>query len=117
MKKSQTCNMGRLAQRIKYSQVNSMKFLNVRRHAAFRCAISVVMMVGLTVNVPANPTGLTVSSGVASTHQSGSQLTIIASQNAFLNWNTFNIAAGEPTIFQQPSRSEERRVGKECRSR
>ena len=51
----------------------------------------------------ANPTGMTVGSGTATASQSGPQLTITASQNAFLNWQTFNIAAGETTIFQQPS--------------
>ena len=70
-----------------------------------RRVVLTAMMLGLAANVPANPTGLTVSSGSASTHQSGSQLTITASQNAFLNWNTFNIAAGETTIFKQPSAS------------
>ena len=53
----------------------------------------------------ANPTGLTVGHGSATAQQNGSQLTITASQNAFLNWQSFNIAAGETTIFNQPSAS------------
>src|ERR1035438_10307991 len=51
----------------------------------------------------ANPTGMTVASGSATASQNGPQLTITASQNAFLNWHSFNIAAGETTVFQQPS--------------
>ncbi|MBW8864065.1 MAG: filamentous hemagglutinin N-terminal domain-containing protein [Verrucomicrobia bacterium] len=51
----------------------------------------------------ANPTGLTVVSGSATTQASGSQLNITASQNAVLNWSSFNIAAGERTTFIQPS--------------
>ena len=42
----------------------------------------------------ANPTGLTVQSGAASATASGSQLQVTASQNAVLNWQTFNIAHG-----------------------
>ncbi len=79
-----------------------MKFINIIRRN-FSRAGSTAMMLGLAANALANPTGLTVSSGSASVSQSGSQLTITASQNAFLNWNTFNIAAGETTIFKQPS--------------
>ena len=51
----------------------------------------------------ANPAGLTVGAGSASLHQSGSQLNINVSSAAVLNWQSFNIAAGEKTAFQQPS--------------
>ena len=51
----------------------------------------------------ANPTGLTVVGGSATAQSSGSQLIINTSQNAVLNWSSFNIAAGEHTIFNQPS--------------
>jgi filamentous hemagglutinin family protein len=64
---------------------------------------AVILIFGLACNVIANPTGMTVSSGSATASQNGSQLTVTASQNAFLNWQSFNIAAGETTIFQQPS--------------
>jgi len=57
----------------------------------------------VTPNAQANPQGLAVQSGSASTATSGSQLTINVSQNAVLNWQTFNIGLGETTIFQQPS--------------
>jgi filamentous hemagglutinin family protein len=63
------------------------------------------MILGVAADAPANPTGMTVSAGTAGISQSGSQMTITASQNAFLNWNTFNIASGETTIFKQPSAS------------
>ncbi len=63
---------------------------------------------GILISIPAmnglsNPTGMTVASGSATATQNGSQLTITASQNAFLNWQSFNIAAGETTVFHQPS--------------
>jgi len=51
----------------------------------------------------ANPTGMTVVSGRASAQQNGSQLSVTTSQNASLNWRTFNIAAGETTVFNQPN--------------
>ncbi len=53
----------------------------------------------------ANPAGLQVVSGSAQVSQTGSQLNVVASHNAFLNWNSFNIARGETTVFQQPSAS------------
>src|SRR5581483_9185147 len=59
---------------------------------------------GLTLNAMANPTGMTVVSGSATAQQSGSQLNVnVGNALTFLNWNTFNIAAGETTSFFQPS--------------
>ncbi len=53
-----------------------------------------------------NPTGGTVATGTATITTSGSQLTIQqTSANAFINWQSFNIAAGETTTFVQPSSS------------
>ena len=52
-----------------------------------------------------NPQGMTIVTGSASAQQLGSQLQITTSQNTFLKWNSFNIAAGETTVFQQPSAS------------
>ena len=51
----------------------------------------------------ANPTVMTVSTGSASAVTSGSTLTVTAANNTFLNWQSFNIASGETTVFQQPS--------------
>ena len=53
--------------------------------------------------VQANPLGLTVQSGSATISVNGSQFTINAGNNAQLNWQSFNIATGEKTIFNQPS--------------
>jgi filamentous hemagglutinin family protein len=60
-------------------------------------------MLGIALDATANPTGMTVQRGSATAIASGSQLTVTASQNASLNWQSFNIAAGETTVFQQPS--------------
>jgi filamentous hemagglutinin family protein len=61
-------------------------------------------MLGVALVAPANPTGMTVHGGSATATSSGSQLTITTtSQSTFLNWQSFNIAAGETTIFQEPS--------------
>lgn len=66
----------------------------------------VVSLVALApMGLQANPAGLTVQSGSASAVASGSQLTITAGNNAFLNWQSFNIGAGETTRFIQPSAS------------
>ncbi len=51
----------------------------------------------------ANPTGMTVVSGSATAQQLGSQLNVTLSQAAVLNWQSFNINAGETTSFLQPS--------------
>jgi filamentous hemagglutinin family protein len=66
------------------------------------------LLTGLAVLSPApcalaNPTGMTVVQGSASTTTSGSHLTITTSQNTFLNWQSFNIGLGQTTTFQQPS--------------
>ncbi|HAM73845.1 MAG TPA: hypothetical protein DCM86_19615 [Verrucomicrobiales bacterium] len=53
-----------------------------------------------------NPEGMQVVTGSAQASRSGSQLTVsVGSQNAFLNWSSFNIGRGETTLFQQPSAS------------
>jgi len=72
-------------------------------NSMFRRAVAAVLMFGLALEATANPTGMTVHSGSATATTSGSLLTITTSRNAFLNWQSFNIAAGETTIFNQPS--------------
>ncbi|MGO8837523.1 MAG: beta strand repeat-containing protein [Limisphaerales bacterium] len=69
----------------------------------FRQSITAILMLDMAMSALANPHGMTVQSGTATTTVNGSQLTITTSQNAALNWQSFNIAAGETTIFQQPS--------------
>ena len=74
------------------------------RHSGFRRLMTAVLMLGLVLDAPANPTGMTVQSGSATPPTfSGSQMTITTSRSAVLNWQSFNIAAGETTIFNQPS--------------
>ena len=52
----------------------------------------------------ANPTGGTVTQGAASFSASGSQFNVNqTSANALINWQTFNIGAGETVNFNQPS--------------
>jgi filamentous hemagglutinin family protein len=51
----------------------------------------------------ANPQGLTVVSGTAHSVQQGNSLQITTSQNALLQWNSFNIAPGQTTVFREPS--------------
>jgi filamentous hemagglutinin family protein len=59
---------------------------------------------GNALQLQANPTGGTVTQGAATFNSSGSQFTINqTSANAFINWQSFNIGAGETTTFVQPS--------------
>lgn len=55
--------------------------------------------------VHANPVGGTVSQGSASFTTQGSQFTIQTSDRAMINWQSFNIGAGQTTTFLQPSSS------------
>lgn len=64
-----------------------------------------VMLFAFASRALANPTGLSVSFGSALAQQIGSQLNVTAGNNAVLNWQSFNIAAGETTVFNQPSAS------------
>ena len=76
---------------------------HVRPPSMFRCALATMLVGLLAQNLLATPTGMTVGSGSASVTTAGSQTTITASQNAFLNWQSFNIGASETTTFVQPS--------------
>ena len=51
----------------------------------------------------ANPSGLSVGLGSATAQQVGSQLNVTVSQLTILNWQSFNIGAGQTTTFLQPS--------------
>ena len=68
-----------------------------------RRVLAVALVFAGAFQSPANPTGLTVTAGSATAVTSGSQLSIMAGNNAFLNWQSFNIAAGEQTVFNQPN--------------
>jgi len=74
--------------------------------ADHRKSLWFVALLFLAARVPqvfANPTGLTVSAGSATAQQIGSLLNVAVSQTAILNWQSFNIRAGETTSFLQPS--------------
>jgi len=69
-------------------------------------AISVAVMLAFGANVYALPVGGVVTAGSASIH-SGTGTTTIhqATQNAAINWQSFNIAAGQAVQFVQPNAS------------
>src|SRR5487761_2399165 len=100
---SPICNARRIASSIKSGKRISMKTLRLRRDSIFCRVITGLLALGFAANGLANPAGLTVGRGSGSAQQNGSHLTVTASQNAVLNWNSFNIAAGETTTFIQPS--------------
>jgi filamentous hemagglutinin family protein len=65
--------------------------------------IAVLLGQSSAPRVGANPVHATVTQGSASVTSRGPQLTVRTSGNAFINWNSFNIAAGETTTFVEPS--------------
>jgi filamentous hemagglutinin family protein len=74
----------------------------------FRRVLAIILLGAWTVNILANPTGMTVVSGSAlPPTKSGAQLTTTTitttSQSAVLDWQNFNIAAVETTVFNQPT--------------
>ena len=77
--------------------MNPKKILTEMTLALGRVMPGVVFLL-LTREAEANPTGMTVQSGSASLTVNGSQLTVTTGNNAFLNWQSFNIAAGQTTI-------------------
>ena len=74
-----------------------------RRDSLLRRAVALAATFSFTANVLANPTGMTVQSGHATLSVNGSQLTVNAGNGAILNWQSFNIGAGEATTFNQPN--------------
>jgi filamentous hemagglutinin family protein len=72
-------------------------------HSICRRLIAVGLALGVALDTTANPTGMTVQNGSATSTTSGSQLTVTTSPLAVLNWQSFNIGSGESTIFNQPS--------------
>lgn len=79
--------------------------LRLRRDSLLIRALSTLLIIGTTLNAPASPAGMTVGAGTATMQQSGAQTIITASSGAVISWQSFNIAAGETTTFQQPSAS------------
>ena len=78
---------------------------NLRQSASISFQMSFLVLYFLlrAAMAYANPQGMTVVSGSAHTAQQGNTLQITTSKNASLQWNSFNIAAGETTVFHQPS--------------
>ena len=62
-------------------------------------------LVACSSAVLANPQGLSVVQGSASTQSQGALLNVTVGQAAFLDWRSFNILPGETTRFIQPSAS------------
>jgi filamentous hemagglutinin family protein len=81
--------------------MKKQSILNGRQRAVLFLVPLWIVLAG--VRGYANPQGMTVISGSAHSTQSGNSLQITTSQNAFLQWTSFNIAAGQTTIFNQPS--------------
>lgn len=65
----------------------------------------VTVLAGLLIgsHAQANPAGLSIADGTVNASQIGAQLNLQVSHNAVLDWQSFNIRAGETTTFQQPS--------------
>lgn len=81
-----------------------MKNYSIRHFEPAPLAMA-LLLAGLT-QAPANPTGGTVTRGAATFSTSGSSFTINqSSSSALINWQSFNIGAGQTTIFNQPSAS------------
>ena len=59
----------------------------------------------MPLSAMAGPNGGTVAYGSATIQGQGSAAVIInqSSQNAVINWQTFNIGQGETTTFNQPT--------------
>ena len=68
-------------------------------------AVALALALALPLPVAANPNGATVAQGTASISSSGNTLSIQTSDRAYINWQSFNIGAGETTTFIQPSSS------------
>lgn len=78
-----------------------MIVFHFRCRAGSRLAIALAGLAGAAVC--ANPVGPTVVQGKASFSSSGPQMTIQTSDRAYINWQSFNIGAGQTTTFVQPS--------------
>src|SRR6266481_2969946 len=78
-----------------------MESIRSRHHTPLIC----ILLVACVVVAAANPVGPTVNQGRATFTSQGPQLTIRTSDRAFINWQSFNIGAGETTTFLQPSSS------------
>ena len=81
---------------------------NIKRIDAARTVAAAILLLPALftspVTVLANPTGGSVTQGAATFKSSGNQFTITqTSGSAYVNWQSFNIGAGETTTFVQPT--------------
>jgi len=75
-----------------------------RRRISGAIALSALLLFGQTAPLLANPTGGAVVAGSATIGAAGNTLNINqSSQNAIINWQTFNIAGNEATRFFVPN--------------
>jgi filamentous hemagglutinin family protein len=84
-------------------QTKNIKWIVASRTVA---AVILLLLASSTcpVAVRANPVGGSVTQGGATFKTSGNQFTITqTSGSAYVNWQSFNIGAGETTTFVQPS--------------
>src|SRR5271157_3873231 len=65
--------------------------------------LAAALLAGAFLPAWGNPVGPVVRQGTATVTSQGNQLTIRASNGAFLDWQSFNIAPGETTTFIEPS--------------
>jgi len=79
-----------------------MESTRSRSHRAFS---GIILLCATLIPAYGNPVNPTVHQGRATFTSQGPQLTIHASDRAFINWQSFNIGLGETTTFIQPSSS------------
>jgi trimeric autotransporter adhesin len=73
------------------------------RGSKWLIAMAALLLCSTAGRVAANPSGGVVTQGGAKFSSQGSQLTVTTSGNAFINWGSFNIGAGQTTTFVEPS--------------
>jgi trimeric autotransporter adhesin len=75
------------------------------RRRPWLCVALVLALPGVLSQWPAaaNPSHPVVKQGSATISTTGSQLTIKTTGNAVINWSSFNIGAGQSTVFIEPT--------------
>ncbi|HSI57975.1 MAG TPA: filamentous hemagglutinin N-terminal domain-containing protein, partial [Ideonella sp.] len=83
------------------------------------CSLLTLALAAPQARAQALPGGLNVVHGQAQVNTAGKTMTVTNSNGAILNWQSFNIAAGQTVRFQQPGASSQvlnRVVGKDASS-
>ena len=86
---------------------NPPRQFTTRRLARALAAASLLTLGHVTAWPQTLPTGLNVAAGQAQLSTVGSQMTVVSSPGAILNWSSFNIGAGHGVRFQQPNASSQ----------